>query len=87
MDPFSGYRLYAPELLVTAARVHQLRDVGLSVAELPRASRCSVTRWRRALLVRAVVPDAASLDRLVRRLKSEAGVAQTSTRLAMSTPR
>lgn len=39
------------------------------------------------LLVRAVVPDAAGLDRFVRRLKSEAGVAQTSTRLAMRTPR
>ena len=39
------------------------------------------------LLLRAVVPDAAALDRFVRRLKSEAGVAQTSTRLAMRTPR
>lgn len=39
------------------------------------------------VLIRAVVPDAAALDRLVRRLKSEAGVAQTSTRLAMRTPR
>ena len=39
------------------------------------------------VLVRAVVPDAAALDRFVRRLKSEAGVAQTSTRLAMRTPR
>lgn len=38
-------------------------------------------------LVRAVVPDAAALDRFVRRLKAEAGVAQTSTRLAMRTPR
>jgi Lrp/AsnC family leucine-responsive transcriptional regulator len=39
------------------------------------------------LLLRAVVPDAAALDRFVRRLKAEAGVAQTSTRLAMRTPR
>ena len=39
------------------------------------------------VLVRAVVPDAAALDRFVRRLKSEAGVAQTSTRLAMRAPR
>lgn len=39
------------------------------------------------LLIRAVVRDAAALDRLVRRLKSEAGVAQTSTRLAMRAPR
>lgn len=37
-------------------------------------------------LVHAVVPDAASLDRLVRRLKADAGVAQTFTRLAMRTP-
>ncbi len=37
-------------------------------------------------LVHAVVPDAASLDRLVRRLKAGAGVAQTFTRLAMRTP-
>ena len=37
-------------------------------------------------LVHAVVPDAAALDRLVRRLKSDAGVAQTFTRLAMRTP-
>jgi Lrp/AsnC family leucine-responsive transcriptional regulator len=39
------------------------------------------------LLLRAVVPDAAALDRFVRRLKTEAGVAQTSTRLAMRSPR
>ena len=39
------------------------------------------------VLARAVVPDAAALDRFVRRLKTEAGVAQTSTRLAMRTPR
>ena len=37
-------------------------------------------------LVHAVVPDAAALDRLVRRLKADAGVAQTVTRLAMRTP-
>lgn len=37
-------------------------------------------------LVHAVVPDAAGLDRLVRRLKAEAGVTQTSTRLAIRTP-
>ncbi|WP_225752834.1 Lrp/AsnC family transcriptional regulator [Actinotalea sp. Marseille-Q4924] len=37
-------------------------------------------------LVHAVVRDAAGLDRLVRRLKTEAGVAQTSTRLAIRTP-
>jgi Lrp/AsnC family leucine-responsive transcriptional regulator len=37
-------------------------------------------------LVHAVVPDAAALDRLVRRLKADAGVAQTLTRLAMRTP-
>jgi Lrp/AsnC family leucine-responsive transcriptional regulator len=37
-------------------------------------------------LVHAVVPDAAGLDRLVRRLKTEAGVTQTSTRLAIRTP-
>ena len=34
-------------------------------------------------LVHAVVPDAAALDRFVRRMKSEAGVGQTSTRLAL----
>lgn len=34
VDPASGYRSYAPALLVTAHRVRQLRDVGLSVAEL-----------------------------------------------------
>jgi Lrp/AsnC family transcriptional regulator, leucine-responsive regulatory protein len=38
-------------------------------------------------LVHAVVPDAAALDRLVRRLKTDAGVSQTSTRLAIRTPR
>jgi len=37
-------------------------------------------------LLHAVVPDAAALDRLVRRLKAGAGVAQTFTRLAMRTP-
>ena len=37
-------------------------------------------------LVHAVVPDAAALDRLVRRLKREAGVALSLTRLAMRTP-
>lgn len=37
-------------------------------------------------LVHAVVQDAAGLDRLVRRLKTEAGVSQTSTRLAIRTP-
>ncbi len=39
------------------------------------------------LLLRAVVPDAAALDRFVRRLKTQGGVAQTSTRLALRTPR
>lgn len=34
-------------------------------------------------LVHAVVRDAAALDRLVRRLKSETGVAQSLTRLAL----
>jgi DNA-binding transcriptional MerR regulator len=34
VDPASGYRLYAPDLLVTAHRLRQLRDAGLSVAEL-----------------------------------------------------
>ncbi|MCV2393151.1 Lrp/AsnC family transcriptional regulator [Actinotalea sp. M2MS4P-6] len=37
-------------------------------------------------LVHAVVPDAAGLDTFVRRLKSEAGAAQTSTRLALRSP-
>jgi Lrp/AsnC family leucine-responsive transcriptional regulator len=37
-------------------------------------------------LVHAVVRDAAALDRLVRRLKREAGVAQSLTRLAMREP-
>ncbi|MFI2753677.1 Lrp/AsnC family transcriptional regulator [Cellulomonas sp. P22] len=37
-------------------------------------------------LVHAVVPDAAALDVLVRRLKREAGVAQTFTRLALRKP-
>lgn len=37
-------------------------------------------------LVRAVVPDAASLDAFLRRLKSEGGAAQTSTRIALRTP-
>jgi len=37
-------------------------------------------------LVHAVVPGAAALDRLVRRLKREVGVAQSLTRLAMRTP-
>ena len=37
-------------------------------------------------LIHAVVSDAAALDRLVRRLKREAGAAQTLTRLAMRTP-
>ena len=37
-------------------------------------------------LVHAVVRDAAALDRLVRRLKREAGVAQSVTRLAMREP-
>lgn len=37
-------------------------------------------------LVRAVVADAAALDTFVRRLKSDAGAAQTSTRLALRPP-
>jgi Lrp/AsnC family leucine-responsive transcriptional regulator len=37
-------------------------------------------------LVRAVVADAAALDLFVRRLKAEAGVAQTVTRLALRAP-
>lgn len=37
-------------------------------------------------LLHVVVPDAAALDALVRRLKSDAGAAQTSTRLALRTP-
>lgn len=37
-------------------------------------------------LVRAVVADAAALDTFVRRLKSDAGAAQTSSRLALRTP-
>jgi Lrp/AsnC family leucine-responsive transcriptional regulator len=37
-------------------------------------------------LVHAVVRDAASLDRFVRRLKREAGVSQSLTRLAMREP-
>jgi len=40
----------------------------------------------RDYLVHAVVPDAAARDRRVRRLKRDAGVAQTLTRLAMRTP-
>lgn len=39
------------------------------------------------LLLRAVVPDAATLDAFVRRLKTLGGVAQTSTRLALRPPR
>ena len=34
VDPWSGYRSYSPDLLRTARRVGQLRDVGLGVAEL-----------------------------------------------------
>ncbi len=37
-------------------------------------------------LVRAVVADAGTLDAFVRRLKADAGAAQTSTRLALRTP-
>jgi len=37
-------------------------------------------------LVHAVVTDPAALDAFVRRLKREAGVAQTFTRLAMREP-
>jgi len=37
-------------------------------------------------LVRAVVADAETLDTFVRRLKTDAGAAQTSTRLALRTP-
>ena len=37
-------------------------------------------------LVHAVVRDAAALDRFVRRLKREAGVSQSLTRLAMREP-
>ena len=33
-DPFSGYRYYSAELLRTASRVCELRDVGLRVAEI-----------------------------------------------------
>lgn len=38
-------------------------------------------------LVHAVVADAAGLDALIRRLKTEAGAAQTSSRLALRGPR
>lgn len=34
VDPFSGYRSYAPGLLRIARRVRELRDVGVPVAEL-----------------------------------------------------
>ncbi|MBO1753399.1 MerR family transcriptional regulator [Actinotalea sp. BY-33] len=36
VDPDSGYRLYSSAQLRTAARVRELRDVGLGVAELAR---------------------------------------------------
>ncbi|MDT0166939.1 MerR family transcriptional regulator [Actinotalea sp. AC32] len=46
-DPWTGYRRYSVDLLRTAARVVELRDVGLPVAEL---ARCAAALDDRALL-------------------------------------
>lgn len=48
-DPRSGYRQYAAELLATAGRVRELRDVGLGVADLARCVRADPTELRSAL--------------------------------------
>lgn len=37
-DPWSGYRRYSVDLLRTAARILELRDVGLTVADLARCA-------------------------------------------------
>lgn len=36
VDPFTGYRSYAPDQLRTAARICALRDAGLAVAQIAR---------------------------------------------------
>lgn len=55
VDPFSGYRLYDPALLRTAARIRALRDAGLGVADLAAcAPFTDEARLREVLLARRV---------------------------------
>lgn len=80
VDPFSGYRHYAPALLRTARRVVELRDVGLGVGELaaclplmddPAALRTVLTQQRSRLLDDAagVADRLRGVDRLITELE------------------
>ncbi len=61
-------------------------DFAVAVARLPQVVDAAHVTGPYDYLVRAVVADAAALDLFVRRLKAEAGVAQTATRLALRAP-
>lgn len=80
VDPFSGYRHYAPSLLRTARQVVELRDVGLGVGELaacvplmddPAALRTVLTQQRSRLLEHAagVADRLRGVDRLLTELE------------------
>ena len=62
VDPCSGYRFYAPDLLPVASMIRRLRDIGLGVAELAACA----SRLDDAPALRAV------LDRHRTRLSAEA---------------
>ncbi|MCG2803267.1 MAG: MerR family transcriptional regulator [Cellulomonas sp.] len=69
VDPFSGYRFYAPALLRTAGRVRALRDAGLGVADL-----AACAPFTEAALLRRVL--------LERRAAAQAEIAAVRSRVA-----
>lgn len=78
VDAWTGYRHYAPNLMVVAGRVRELRDLGLGVEELARAVRldgahlAEVVRRHRERLVSEASAAAVRLhaaDRLIARLE------------------
>jgi DNA-binding transcriptional MerR regulator len=89
VDPFSGYRQYAPALLRTARTIRALRDLGLGVAELAacapllddaHAMRAVLDHQRARLLteVGAVEARVREVDRLITVLEGTA-MSTTST--------
>lgn len=79
-DAHSGYRRYAPDLLETARRLRELRDIGLGVGELaacapmlgnPAAMRAVLARQRRRLLAdaTAVADRLRGVDHLITTLE------------------
>ncbi len=78
VDPFSGYRSYAPDLLPVAAVIRRLRDLGLGVAELAACAtddasvlREVLTRHRARLLAEAttVADRLREVERFIERLE------------------